>query len=46
MQILSVFNNNIIQHLMTTGNAGDIHRGIKWFYLCNLDNCYALSVNL
>jgi len=31
---------------MTTGNAGDIHSNIKWFYLCNLDNCYALSVFL
>jgi hypothetical protein len=31
---------------MTTENAGHIHSNIKWLYLCNLDNCYTLSVFL
>jgi len=38
--------NDVIQHFMTKMSAWDIHCNSKWFYLCNLGNCYMLSVFL
>ena len=40
------FYNNINQYFMTIERIWDIHYNITWFYLCNMGNCYILSILL